>query len=103
MAKADKNGVTVQEHLEQIERSTGRRPSDLDGPEFPDLADNVWGYFAALSSRRGYGMSGPLPITYESIFAWCNLYRVRLSLWEMEVIEALDSLWLRTMQEPKDG
>lgn len=93
----------MQQHLEQVEKATGRRPVDLDGPEFPILCENVWNDFASLSSRRSYGMGGPLPITYESIFAWCNLTRVRLNSWELEVIEALDSLWLRTMQEPEDG
>jgi hypothetical protein len=31
----DKNGTTQRDHLEQVERQTGRRPIALEGPDFP--------------------------------------------------------------------
>lgn len=99
----DKNGVTEREHLEQIEKATGRRPDFLDGPEIPTLAEPVWDYFRQMHGRRTYGMEGPHPLTYESILAWCNLYAIRLSWWEMEAVESLDTTWLNVMRERKDG
>lgn len=95
--------MTEREHLEQVETSTGRRPDALDGPEKPALAEPVWAHFVAMHNRRENGMAGPQPLSYESILAWCNLYRIRLSFWELEVIEALDATWLRVTRERKDG
>lgn len=95
--------MSVREHLEQVEQSTGRRPADLDGPEMPEVLEHVWRDFIALHNRRGSGMDGAHPLTYESIFAWCNLYKLRLSCWELEIIEALDVAWRRVAQERKDG
>ena len=103
LSMTDASGVSEREHLEQVEKATGKRPAALDGPPLPEIADPVWTTFASLHARRNSGMEGPQPLSYEAILAWCNLYGIRLSLWEMEVIEALDALWLRIVQEHKNG
>lgn len=100
---ADKNGVSEREHLEQIAKTSGRTPKGLEGPEFPDLAMRVWRVYTALHNRRGASMNGPEPLQYEAVQAWCNLHRDRLSLWEIDTIEALDALWLNIVREHKSG
>lgn len=99
--------MTEREHLEQIAKSSGRRPIALDGPEFPQGAEYIWGVFLALHDRRthygsGFGAS-PNPLQFEAILAWCNLYSVRLSCWELEVIETLDAVWMQVMGERRNG
>jgi len=49
----------------------------------------------SMHSGRSYGMSGPDPLTWEGIQAWCNLTGIVLSSWELETVKALDMLWVR--------
>ena len=99
--------MSEREHLEQIAKSSGRRPEGLDGPPFPVEAEGVWDTFLTLHHKRTYygtGMgSAPNPIQPEMILAWCNLHSVRLSCWELEVIEALDAVWMKVMSERQNG
>ena len=53
----------------------------------------------ALHSGRTYGMSGPNPLTWEGIAAWCNLTGIVLSSWELETVKALDMAWVGAMNE----
>jgi hypothetical protein len=44
-------------------------------------------------------MSGPNPISYDIIKAWCELYGITLNPWEIDTIKALDNLWIKTVGE----
>jgi len=79
--------------------ATGKVPKELEPPEFPDVATYVWEIFMHLHSGRTYGMSGANPLTWEGIQAWCNLNGIVLSSWELETVKALDTTWVRTMNE----
>jgi hypothetical protein len=48
-------------------------------------------------------MSGPNPISYDIIKAWCDLSGVDLSPWEIDLIKSLDNLWIKTTSEEADG
>jgi len=94
--KPDQNGTTEREHLEQVERQTGRRVEALEPPTpFPMLISHVWSAFISLSSSRGSGMNGPLPIGYEQIKAWKELTETSVSPREIEGIKRLDLEYLR--------
>jgi hypothetical protein len=94
ISKPDKNGISEREHLEQVERQTGRRPKGLDGPDFPTLLSHIWSAFVALSSGRTMGFSGPNPITYDQIKAWKELTNTPLSSWEVEAIKRVDVIYM---------
>jgi len=65
------------------------------GTPRPPLGDYpLWNAFAALSRRRGVGMAGANPITYAEIDAWCRLTRTPLEPHHLEIILALDAVWL---------
>ena len=93
--------MSGREHLEQVAKVKGETPQELIGPEFPDVSVHVWDAFMRLHSGRTYGMSGPNPLTWECIQAWCNLTGIVLSSWELETIKALDMSWVRVMNEDK--
>lgn len=93
--------MSEREHLEQVAKAKGETPSELIGPEFPDRLAYVWDTFMRLSSGRTYGMSGPNPLTWEGVQAWCNLTGIVLSSWELETIKVLDMAWVRAMNEDK--
>jgi len=93
--KPDQSGTTPREHLEQIERQTKKRPQELDGPDFPPAASYLWSAFISLSSARGQGFNGPLPISYTEIKSWMELTNNFLNAWEIEGIKELDRTYLR--------
>jgi hypothetical protein len=93
--KPDKNGTTEREHLEQVERQTGRRPQALEPPVgFPPLMEHVWSAFIALSGSRSAGFSGPNPINYEQIKAFKELTDTPLDAWEIQAIMRLDRAYM---------
>lgn len=94
ISKPDKNGISEREHLEQVERQTGRRPKALEGPSFPVLLSHIWSAFITLNSARTAGFSGVNPITYEQIKAWKELTDTPLSSWEVEAIKRVDVVYI---------
>jgi hypothetical protein len=48
-------------------------------------------------------MSGPNPISYDIIKAWCDITGVDLSPWEVTIIKSLDNLWIKTTGEEANG
>ena len=98
--KRDENGITDREHLEQVERQTGRRPKALDNPtDFPMLVAHIWTAFCSLNSARTAGFSGPNPITYTDIKSWKEVTESPLQAWECEAIKRLDTVYLRAANE----
>jgi len=95
LGKPDKDGIALREHLEQIERQTGKRPKELENTDFPTLASNIWSAFIALSSSRSSGFSGPNPITFSEIKSWMQLTHSRLAAWEVEALKAIDLLYIK--------
>tara|TARA_R110001599_G_scaffold348271_1_gene575386 strand:+ start:294 stop:626 length:333 start_codon:yes stop_codon:yes gene_type:complete len=93
--KPDKDGITEREHLEQVERQTGRRIEALESPtDFPMLISHVWSAFISLSNDRSQGFSGPNPISYEQIKAWKELTETPISSWEVEAIKRVDAVYM---------
>lgn len=52
---------------------------------------NVW---LPVSSGRGVGMAGPLPLSHSEILAYCTLTRRMLEPWELALIRRLDLAFL---------
>lgn len=94
------DGKTLRDHLEAAERSTGRRPADLDVPPLPPACADVWQLFLQLRQRSGGGF-GPQPLDEPRLLAWCQLHGQRLTSWEVETIFGLDNVWLQAESESK--
>jgi hypothetical protein len=91
--------VTEREHLQEVEKQSGRTPLALQGPEFPELLEYVWTAFLLLNSTRGQGFSGPIPISYQEIDAWQRMTHNVLLPWEVEVVKKLDTVYLRVVNK----
>lgn len=65
-----------------------------DEPEVPDCAAHIVNWFFELSNRRGAGMAGGLPITFEAISAWSALLQTWPTEDEVRMILAMDSAFL---------
>jgi len=92
----DQSGVSEREHLEQVERQTGRRPQRLQEPEFPLPVSNVWFAFLHLNSGRSSGMSLN-PLSYLEIKSWMEITSTPLNAREVEALKKLDMLYLGVM------
>ena len=95
----DKDGVTERQHLEEVERQSGRTPLALQGTEFPELLGYVWTAFLLLNQGRGQGFNGPLPLSFQDIFAWQQLTNEHLLPWEVSTIKRLDAVYLRVVNK----
>ena len=93
----DENGISLREHLEEVERQTGHTPKELQGPSFPDLLGHVWFAFLSLSPNRGQGMSGVLPLTYQEIDSWMKVTGNCLAPHEVTILKRLDNVYRRVM------
>ena len=103
MGRRVKGKTTEADHLAQVAKQLGKSLDDIEQSNsdalFPDIASYVWAAFLSLHDGRTYGMSGPNPISYDIIKAWCDLYGVELNPWEIDTIKALDNLWIKTTSE----
>jgi hypothetical protein len=103
LSKRDDKGVTLRDHLLQVQKSLGRPPKGLVGPPFPDRYAHLWTMFIDLSSGRSYSSGGPNPLSWSDIKAWDDLMRAGLQEWEVRSVKALDLLWLKKMNEADNG
>ncbi len=88
------DGSTERDHLESVERQTGRRPAALDGPPLPPDVAHVWFWFLELSAARGSNGWGPNALGFADIFAWISLTGTLTRPPEIAAILMLDRLWM---------
>lgn len=107
MGRKVKGKSTERDHLAQVAKQLGKEVDDVEKSNsdalFPDAASHIWVAFLELHDGRTYGMSGPNPISYDIIKAWCDLTSVQLSPWEIETIKSLDNLWIKITGEEVNG
>ena len=92
---AQSDGATLREHLEAVERKTGKRAKELDECEIPEEVAHIWEWFLALCATRtsnGFGLKNP--IQYAEMLAWSALKGFDLHQFEIVAIRALDQLYL---------
>ena len=69
MSKSGKDNISKRQHLEQVEKQTGKTPKEL---------------------------SGPNPISLLEIRAWVEMTNATLSSREVEAIRELDVIYMRS-------
>jgi len=60
---------------------------------------SYWEDFLQLTSKRHCSESGFSPITFVDIAAWCRVVNVEVSQLWLDVIDALDQVWLRVQSQ----
>lgn len=89
-----KDGKTLQWHLEKVRDSTGRAPPQLDIPPAPYELEYLWAYFVSLNRKRTAGAAQLNPLSDAQILAWERRNRLLLTPFESECIDALDDVFL---------
>lgn len=96
-----KDGKSLQWHLERVLEQTGKAPLELEIPSVPHELAHVWGYFLEMNRKRQCGM-GVSPLADSEILAWERRNRIALTPFEGECIDALDEVFLiLTSEAPK--
>lgn len=89
-------------HLEQVAKIRGEIPDGLIAPEIPPHATFMWEIFLEIHRGRTYGM-GANPLTWTDIRNWCILFGVDLTPWQVDTVKMIDMVWVRVVNEGKDG
>lgn len=71
-------------------------------PPFPLALAYVWDAWSRLRRRTAYGFNGPNPISIEAIDAFIRRTGLRLDPRDIELIEAVDDLYLSKKVEHAD-
>lgn len=74
----------------------------LSVPPLPEGGEHLFDWFLELSAARGAGMSGPLGISYSELLAWSRLTGRRPAPWEVEILRALDAVFLAASRRLRD-
>lgn len=64
----------------------------------PPAIEYLYNWFSRLSNRRGGGF-GPAPLSFTELDNFFRLIGIEPQPWEVETLEALDNLWLKTSAE----
>ena len=100
MSERQDDGSTLREHLEQVQKITGRPQPELqDAPELPEASYYVWNWFVKLNSKRGSNGFGMNPLTYTEMYSFFKLQGIFPEQWELDLLEELDSVALKQSYE----
>ncbi len=80
-------GITLRQSLEQVERTTGVAPPELDhGKKLPEGFEYIWGWFVDIH--------GPEILKYQEIEAWSRCTGRRIEPAEAEILRELSIVYL---------
>jgi hypothetical protein len=105
---ADETGKSLRERLEgRLDRATAKNQMDraakyaaqLKTPPFPPCLGYLWDAYHRIRRRKGAGINGPSPIEWPDIDAFVRLSGVHLAPWEIDLIETIDDIFLRSPAE----
>lgn len=113
MQGASKSKASAGAHLRQLAKTKGVDPEKLveermegSGAEigFDCPPELEWHFhaFLGLSRKRSGGGFGANPLAWSEVESWARLCRIELLPWEVDVLMALDEVWLE-VQHGRSG
>lgn len=100
LAQTDKQGVSRRAYLEQAERSTKKRSTELDLPEYPHELSYLVDWYMQLDKQRSSSM-GVSPLSWLEIEAWSRLLLVPIRAWEVKALVEIDGARMAVHAEAK--
>lgn len=96
LTKIDKTGTTLYATLNQVWKTTKKKPEQLNPPcEIPFQLIHVWEWFLELSEvRQNYGF-GISKLTYTEIHSWSTLNDNYITPFEIGIIRKLDNEFVK--------
>lgn len=95
LGERQKDGATMRDHLESIQRQTGVTDPLLLPVACPDEAKYLYeDYFLSMNRRRTNNGYGPNALGHADIHTWAQLHGVRLAPFEVEALDRIETLYL---------
>jgi hypothetical protein len=85
--------------LEQVEKTTGKRPKEMESQEAPYNLMYLWECFWDINDGRQSGMSGPTALSWHEIRSWSDLSGIEIDPWELKAIRAMDKAFLSAVNK----
>ena len=101
LSTRQKDGATLREHLEAVQRQTGKKPEELCGPELPPEGAHWWHWWCELAQGRQNGLAVS-PITWADVAAWAALTGRQLDPFDLNAIRAIDAAFVVSKASKKD-
>lgn len=93
---------SLREHLELVQKRTGRKPPELKMPPFPFALHREWRWFMDLNAaRQVQGMGTPAPMSYTELGNYFQLLGERPAKWQLRLLRQLDSEALKHFAKKK--
>lgn len=93
------DGETLRTHLEAVRAATGRTPPELEVEDLPLALAGVWEMYAEMRGGTGSNGFALLPVSHQAIKAYCDLYGVAFTPWEVETFMAMDAAAIAVMND----
>jgi len=99
---ANGSSIAPIEDYKVIERIRGVAPPELleyREAECPEGTELLFQDFLTLYRKRAFNEKGPLPLSYLEIQAWAFLHGVTLSSVKVDLLDALDEVYLEVYEK----
>lgn len=70
-------------------------------PRLPAGGDLLWRWFLDLNASRGWGETGPMPITHAEIAAYAGLTRWPIDPRHVQILRAMDGVFLEHCRQER--
>lgn len=104
MMETDEKNVSYRESLQELINRDSTKPArreellaELRGPPIPASAAYLWQWWWRLHRRRPSGGMGIASITWSEIKAWSELTGTEVLPWEIEIIEAVEDEFMKSV------
>jgi hypothetical protein len=93
------DGKSLKDHLEALQRFSGKRDSRLDTTQIPTAGFFLWKTFWSLSARRTSNGFGPNPLMFSEVQAYTELFEETLGPRELEILFQMDDAFLSAVHK----
>lgn len=94
LMRPGEDGTVLFDHLQQVEKSTGKWPEEYEPIPPPDGTEYVWDIFWELRTTAPPGFSGPGRIGFSDLAAWESVRGERLENFVVDLIVRMDSAYM---------
>lgn len=93
--RTDSQGISVRAHYRQAKR-------EINEPDLPFSIEYLWKIFLRMSKRRSGSGFGGNPLGWWDMVGFQVATGIPLRSWEIEALEKMDDLYLKTVNEEQD-
>ena len=98
----DKDGVSQRSKMEQVEKSSGKRPAALDHDPMPEAANDAWAAWLDLHAGRTQNGMGISPVSWLDLDAWSRMRGHKPTYTELELIRTIDRAFCEVQAKGSD-